>query len=118
MEEITQAPSHRLVEFLNAISRADDVVTATHSAAELVTAVGFGRADTPTDALVAVGPGVGVADLGPLGSCDTLAAPWSGAGGSSIRVVVARVDRPFDQADRNLLMGMAGALGLVLDMLQ
>lgn len=134
MDETSHAPPHRLVEFLNAISRCDDPTSATRSAAELVaeeldaevgavvvedrliTAVGFGASDVPTGALLAARPGAGAADLGDLGVCDTLTAPW--AAGAAGRLIVARVDRPFDQTDRNLLMGMAGSLGLVLDMLR
>lgn len=126
-------PPHRLVEFLNAISRCDDVVSAISLAAELVAeefdaevgavlvdgrlamAVGFGQAGPPDEALTRVAPGIGEATLGPLGACATLAAPW--AAGTQGMLVVARSDGSFSPADRNLVMGMAGSLGLVLDML-
>lgn len=126
-------PPHRLVEFLNAISRCDDVVSAISLAAELVAeefdaevgavlvggrlamAVGFGQAGPPDEALTQVTPGIGEATLGPLGPCATLAAPW--AAGTQGMLVVARSDGSFSPADRNLVMGMAGSLGLVLDML-
>lgn len=126
-------PPHRLVEFLNTISRCDDVVSAISLAAELVAeefdaevgavvvdgrlmmAVGFGQAGPPDQALTQVTPGIGEATLGTLGRCATLAAPW--AAGTQGMLVVARADEAFTQTDRNLVMGMAGSLGLVLDML-
>src|SRR5690606_11159829 len=87
MDETVQAPPHRLVEFLPAISRSDDPVSAARTAAELVaeefdaevgavvvderlaTAVGFGGADVPQEALAAARPGATLTRLGVLGEC-------------------------------------------------
>ncbi len=131
--EATPAPQHRLVEFLNEISRCDDVASALRSAAELVAeefdaevcaviqgervvaTFGFGQAGPPDQALIDVAPGIGRATFEGLGPCTTLVAPW--VAGTHGRIVVGRSTGTFERADRNLLMGLAGSLGLVLDML-
>lgn len=127
------APQHRLVEFLGTISRCGDGASAVRSATELVAeefdaeicavvvdgrlvaAFGFGAAAVPEDTLTAIAPGIGRTTFAGIGPCSTLAAPW--AAGTQGRLVVARTVGAFDRSDRNLLMGMAGSLGLVLDML-
>jgi diguanylate cyclase (GGDEF)-like protein len=78
--------------------------------------VGFGLAPVPVDALVAVRPGTGTVDLPGVGRCHSLAAAWSADGSS--RLVVARPEIPFTGADRDLLLGMAGAFGMAADGIQ
>lgn len=124
---------HQLVEFLTAISRCVDSAVGTRTAAELVAeefdaqvaavviadavvcTVGLGRSPSPADALVALPRGTGTIDIEGIGTCATLTASWKA--GDDGRLIVARLDRPFSQDDRNLLLGMASALGLSLDMI-
>ncbi len=128
------ASNHRLVEFLGALSRCQDVARAVRSAAELgaeefdaeigavvigdvvLAGVGFGPDAVPVDHLAAIPLGTSSVDLGRAGTFHTIAAAW--AAGTRGRLVVARATGPFSLGDRNLLLGMAGALGLALDMIQ
>jgi diguanylate cyclase (GGDEF)-like protein len=123
---------NRLVEFLAAITRCTGAAAAVRTATELVaeefdaevgavvvggelaSAVGFGRGGAPVVELAGIGPGVGTVVLPGLGDCHTLAAPWRT--GTVGRLVVARTARPFTYENRHLLLGMADALGLALDM--
>lgn len=118
-----------LVGFVAAVSRCADSATAVRRAAELAAEVlgadagaavvgrltaqvGLGDAD-PVTHLVADGDGP--VELPGHGPCHRLVAGWSA--GTSGRLVVARTGRGFDAADGELLRGMAGALGLALDMI-
>ncbi|WP_380165561.1 putative bifunctional diguanylate cyclase/phosphodiesterase [Jannaschia sp. R86511] len=128
-----EASPHRLVEFMTAVGRCPSVQAAHLVAAELVAEefdaevgavvvdgrleghVGFGRDVPPEAHLLDVPPGSDRCDLPGLGSLHTLSATWRrGSGG---RLVVARAELPFELGDRTLLLGMAGALGLTLDMI-
>ncbi|MCL3861155.1 bifunctional diguanylate cyclase/phosphodiesterase [Actinotalea sp. K2] len=124
---------HRLVEFLTALSRCLTTADAVRNAAELVaeefdaevgavvlggvlTAVaGFGQRPVPSAALTAMRPGTGVIELDSVGRCQTLAARWTGE--SEGRLLLARTGEPFTAEDRDLLLGMAGAMGMTLDMI-
>jgi len=124
---------HRLVEFLTAISRCPSSADALQTAAELVAeefdaevgvvlvghtvraTVGFGQAVVPRALLANVSPGAGVLTLEGIGRCDTLAAGWPSESGGTLLVV--RSHPAFGGEDRNLLLGMAGALGMALDMI-
>jgi len=127
-----QSP-HRLVEFLTAISRCQDSAGALRAASELVAeefdaevgavvlgqtvcaTVGFGQREVPHAALGAIVPGMGSITLDGIGACHSLAAAWNA--GTDGRLLVARTEPAFVSEDRNLLLGMAGALGMALDMI-
>jgi diguanylate cyclase (GGDEF)-like protein len=127
-----QSP-HRLVEFLTAISRCQDSAGALRAASELVAeeldaevgavvlgqtvcaTVGFGQREVPHAALAAIVPGTGSIRLDGIGTCHSLAAAWNA--GTDGRLLVARTEPAFVSEDRNLMLGMAGALGMALDMI-
>jgi len=127
-----QSP-HRLVEFLAAISRCQDCAGAMRCACELIAeefdaevgavvlgqtvcaTVGFGQRGAPHAALASIVPGTGSITLDGIGTCHSLAAVWNA--GTRGRLLVARVGPAFVSQNRNLLLGMAGALGMALDMI-
>ncbi|MBA2778919.1 putative bifunctional diguanylate cyclase/phosphodiesterase [Billgrantia kenyensis] len=127
-----QSP-HRLVEFLTAISRCENVAEAARTGAELIaeefdaeigavivndrlmSTFGFGQQSVPEAMLKAALPGTDEAIFETIGSCHTLAAEWHA--GATGRLVVARCHGAFGYTERHLLLGMAGAFGLALDML-
>ncbi|MBZ0331795.1 EAL domain-containing protein [Halomonas sp. ANAO-440] len=127
-----QSP-HQLVEFLTAISRCENVIEATRTGAELiaeefdaevgavisngkvVAAIGFGQQSVPESSLKSVSTGTGQATFETVGPCHTLAADWHA--GVVGRLIVARCQGGFGYAERQLLLGMAGAFGLALDMI-
>jgi len=127
-----QSP-HRLVEFLAAISRCQDCAGAMRCACELIAeefdaevgavvlgqtvcaTVGFGQRGAPHAALASIVPGTGSITLDGIGTCHSLAAVWNA--GTRGRLLVARVKPAFVSQNRNLLLGMAGALGMALDMI-
>ena len=120
---------HQLVEFLTAVSADQDEAAATAVAARLaaeqlaanvggvvvgdslraVTGLGDGA---PTTELAAVHPGSHLATLPGLGTCHVASCAWEGARAG--RLIVARVSEDFTAHERNLLLGMAGVLGLSL----
>jgi diguanylate cyclase (GGDEF)-like protein len=124
---------HRLVEFLTAISRCQISAGALRAAAERVAeefdaevgavvlgqtvcaTVGFGQREVPYAALASVVPGTGNITLEGVGTCHSLAAAWHTE--NEGRLLVARTELAFVIEDRNLLLGMAGALGMALDMI-
>jgi diguanylate cyclase (GGDEF)-like protein len=124
---------HRLVEFLTAISRCQISAGALRAAAERVAeefdaevgavvlgqtvcaTVGFGQREVPYAALASVVPGTGSITLEGVGTCQSLAAAWHTE--TEGRLLVARTELAFVIEDRNLLLGMAGALGMALDMI-
>jgi diguanylate cyclase (GGDEF)-like protein len=127
-----QSP-HRLVEFLTAISRCQDSAGALRAASELVAeefdaevgavvlgqtvcaTVGFGQRQVPQAALASIMPGTGNITLNGIGTCHSLAAAWNAE--TDGRIMIARIEPAFVSEDRNLLLGMAGALGMALDMI-
>jgi diguanylate cyclase (GGDEF)-like protein len=120
---------HQLVEFLTAVSADQDESAATAVAARLaaeqlaanvgavvvgdslraVTGLGDGA---PTAELAAIHPGTHLATLPGLGTCHVASCGWEGARAG--RLIVARASQDFSAHERNLLLGMAGALGLSL----
>jgi diguanylate cyclase (GGDEF)-like protein len=120
---------HQLVEFLTAVSADQDEGVATAVAARLaaeqlaanvgavvvgdslraVTGLGNGA---PTTELAAVGSGTRLATLPGLGTCHVASCGWEGARAG--RLIVARASQDFTAHERNLLLGMAGVLGLSL----
>ncbi len=129
LDAFQQSP-HQLVEFITAVAAREDGVSAAQAAAELASeefdaevgavivgdrleaAVGFGSAPPPAEALCAIRPGLGVADLRGVGIAHVAAAGWDDAPPG--RLVVARLDRGFAPEEHILLLGMARGLGLTL----
>ncbi|MDQ7734143.1 EAL domain-containing protein [Halomonas sp. SpR1] len=126
--------AHQLVEFLTAMSRCETVEDATRTVAELiaeefdaeigavisagrvVATFGFGQQRVPESLLKAVMPGVGEICFDGIGPCHTLSAEWQA--GSDGQLTVARCNEAFNYSERHLLLGMAGAFGLALDMIR
>jgi diguanylate cyclase (GGDEF)-like protein len=122
--------SHQLVEFLTAVSDHQDADGATAAAAEmaaglldaeigavligdaLAAAVGFGSAPAPAAELAHAQAGGNELELSGLGRRHLATAGWEGDRPG--RLLVARLDAPFDAEEHNLLMGMARVLGLAL----
>jgi diguanylate cyclase (GGDEF)-like protein len=123
---LSQRSSHQLVDFLSAVSGHEDADDATAAAAglaaeqfdavagavvigdALAAAVGFGTA-TAAELVHAGGEEL---DLPDVGRCHVATASWEGDRPG--RLIVARLDAPLDDEERNLLLGMARVLGLAL----
>ncbi|TVP43324.1 MAG: EAL domain-containing protein [Halomonas sp.] len=125
--------THQLVEFLTAISRCTTIDDATRLGAELIAeefdaeisavisaervveTFGFGQQRVPEALLKAVMPGIGNVEFDVIGSCHTMAAEWHAT--ATGKLIAARCDEAFSYSERHLLLGMAGAFGLALNMI-
>jgi hypothetical protein len=106
---------HQLVEFLTAVSADQDADAATAIAARLAAeqlSADIG-AVVVGDQLVATNAGEDAIELVQPGTGRHVAsAEWKGERPG--RLIVARASRDFSDHDRDLLLGMAGVLGLSL----
>ena len=125
-----QHASNQLVEFLTAVGAHERGDGATATAAELaaeqfaadvaavvvgdalVAAIGFAAAAPPAAELVGARPACETLELPGLGTRHLAIAAWDGDRPG--RLLVARLGDAFSADERNLLMGMAGVLGLAL----
>lgn len=130
MSDFSAVSPQRLVTFLTALGRCDTPHDVTRLAAELVAeefdaevgaivaserllaSVGFGSAVPPTELLTALPSRGSRTDMPGVGTCHIMTASCPGL--DSGRVVAGRISAPFSSADRDLLLGMAGVLDLVM----
>ena len=126
-------PPDHLVRFLASVSRCADMASAVQVAAELAaqglgaeagaatvgrtatSVIGFGNLSAPVAELVVDAPGEDPVEVAGVGVCHRLGASWNA--GTSGRLWVARTGEPFTEPDGQLLLAMAGGLGLALDMI-